>query len=338
MKRISSKTSLSSTTVTTAISKQELQVKQQQPQLQRSSLMKYSYSSNSNSNLHLLNNSVNNITHDNSRLDSSSTIQIDSFNNNYNTFTNNDKTIQNNINGNNQTQIITQTTYNDNYYITDITTPQTQNVVNVSAAAIEEPVPQKTKKSLLNFKSFDFHLKSLYSGLRNGNKTTHTRAESSSALNSNSLNNRMPPYLKIDSADNEESENLLLNYPQSPYSSRRNSDDNRSSCQLLRVNRNEGSGSQVSSSYFLSPHAFGASSGNIRRSSTSDIMSCKRSGSTSTSDSRRPSTSDLLRRARERKGSESKMGARCLSHGGLPRAGFRGGCSSSSKRRTSMAF
>ncbi|XP_065365919.1 putative mediator of RNA polymerase II transcription subunit 26 [Calliphora vicina] len=259
------------------------------------------------------------------------------------------------------------------------------------------PAKIQKKRSLLNFKSFDFHIKSLYSGLRNGSSNqnkSHSQATNlmaadgstrevvakvltaginanGSELNINELHqhihqpyNRMPPYLKIESVDNEESENLLIDYPQSPYSSRRNSsnDDNRSSSQLIHLtgdgggehqnlllqptpHRYEMSRSQASSPspYYLSPHAFASSSQNMRRSSTSDIMSgSKRSASSSTSNSRRPSTSDLLRKARERRGSETRMG-RSVSHGGLPRGGSGGGGAfrvgpGIGGRRTSMAF
>lgn len=151
-----------------------------------------------------------------------------------------------------------------------------------------------------------------------------------------------------------------VDYPQSPYSTRRNSsnDDNRSSSHLIHLtgdggdhhhllqptpHRYEMSRSQASSPspYYLSPYAFASSSQNIRRSSTSDIMSgSKRSASSSASNSRRPSTSDLLRKARERRGSETRMG-RSVSHGGLPRGGgggaFRVGPGVGG-RRTSIAF
>ncbi|XP_028897279.2 putative mediator of RNA polymerase II transcription subunit 26 [Zeugodacus cucurbitae] len=266
--------------------------------------------------------------------------------------------------------------------ITTATTPTNNNgcvLIPTSEASETEPKTQK-RRSLLNFKSFDFHIKSLYSGLRNGNK--HSQSQSSSlggcvgggsksgasaadgdgaTDNANgsglldavtpignrggtAINNRMPPYLKIESVDAEEAENLLLDYPQSPYSSRRNSsheDDHRSSSQLLHINRYDMcSRSQASSPspYYLSPYAI--DSGNIRRSSTSDIMSCKRSGTSSASDSRRPSTSDLLRKARERRGSEARMG-RSVSHSGLPRGGgprLGAGGGGGGGRRTSMAF
>lgn len=286
-----------------------------------------------------------------------------------------------------------------------------------------EPARIPKKKSLLNFRSLDFHIKSLYSGLRNGSSGQNKSNSQSSTLlnvsrgggggcggnghgprnggsvedevtnggsviiagcnaNGSELNiseqqqyhhqhhhhihqpyNRMPPYLKIESVDNEESENLLIDYPQSPYSTRRNSsnEDNRSSSQLIHLNgdgsnqylqqppsashRYEMSRSQASSPspYFLSPHAFASSSQNFRRSSTSDIMSgSKRSVCSSASTSRRPSTSDLLRKARERRGSETRMG-RSVSHGGLPRGGGGGGGAFRAGpgiggRRTSMAF
>ncbi|XP_061388274.1 putative lysozyme-like protein [Musca vetustissima] len=305
---------------------------------------------------------------------------------------------------------------------------------DVEAPPLPQPEPAAKipkKRSLLNFRSLDFHIKSLYSGLRNGSSGQNKANSQSTNLlapskgsgsggggssggdNADDLNgsgiglvsgnvvcggvgggynangselnlsdqyyhhhhihqpyNRMPPYLKIESVDNEESENLLIDYPQSPYSTRRNSsnDDNRSSSQLIHLtgggdgghggstqylqqpssashHRYEMSRSQASSPspYFLSPHAFASSSQNVRRSSTSDIMSgSKRSVCSSASTSRRPSTSDLLRKARERRGSETRMG-RSVSHGGLPRGGGGGGGAFRAGpgvggRRTSMAF
>ncbi|XP_067641907.1 probable serine/threonine-protein kinase MARK-A [Eurosta solidaginis] len=299
------------------------------------------------------------------RLDSATTIiQIDSINNN-----------------NTTTTLSTTTTA-----ITTATTPTNNNgtVLLTNDMPESEPKTQK-RRSLLNFKSFDFHIKSLYSGLRNGNK--HSQSQSSSlgggdggvgggggciedsgsgrvgdsniTDNANgsgllfntptaqrgegqTMANRIPPYLKIETVDPEEAENLLLDYPQSSYSSRRNSsheDENRSSSQLLHINRYDMcSRSQASSSspYYLSPYPIDV---NMRRSSTSDIMSGKRSGTSSTSDSRRPSTSDLLRKARERRGSEARMG-RSVSHSGLPRGGPRlgGAGGGGGGRRTSMAF
>ena len=315
------------------------------------------------------------------------TIQIDTLNNNFENTLNTALTLR-----------VNAATNNNNGDVMECATPM--------------PITKNQKKrSLLNFKSFDFHIKSLYSGLRNGTNANQNKSHSQSqhlmgadgmsmddggvkgigdinnmtltvGLNANGseLNineqyhpyNRMPPYLKIEAVDNEESENLLIDYPQSPYSSRRNSsnDDNRSSSQLIQLTGNdhqhqqqqqqqhllqqpsphryEMSRSQASSPspYYLSPHAFASSSQNIRRSSTSDIMSgSKRSASSSTSNSRRPSTSDLLRKARERRGSETRMG-RSVSHSGLPRGGGGGGGGGGAfrpgpgvgGRRTSMAF
>ncbi|CAD7087411.1 unnamed protein product [Hermetia illucens] len=139
-----------------------------------------------------------------------------------------------------------------------------------------------------------------------------------------STSTRKLPYLRVETVDTDESQNpLLVTYPQSPYQQRGSFD--KSTSQLLNISHYDMSRSQASSP-FLSP-----GSGNIRRSSTSDIV-CKKSSGTSSTDSRRPSTSDLLRRARERKDSDGGRLGRSISQGGLPRGGCRGG------RRTSMAF
>lgn len=357
MKPISSKTSLSSTTIITTVSnkpsdlitlqqqqqqqqlllqqqQQQLQQHQQyQQQLQRSSIFKGS-SSNSNSNL------LNNFNNEN-RLDSLP-IQIDSFNNNNNNSSYNNQSNQTNAGNNNESSHNTSTT-------------KDSTIINMSNIQGYEDRSNmtKAKKSLLNFRSFDFHIKSLYSGLRHAKNSPpetdpqhqhqHQHHQPNQQQRSNDTNsthaiaahNRTPPYLRVEEVDIEESENLLLDYPQSPYSSRRNSDDNRSSANLLQINQFDMSISQGSSPYYLSPIPI---SGNIRRSSTSDIM-CKRSSAgSSASSSRRPSTSDLLRKARERKGSESSIRiGRSVSHGGLPRGGGGGIGRGGGGRRTSIA-
>lgn len=269
MKPINNKNSFSSTTITTTVSKHDLQ--------QRSHLK----SSTSNNNL---NNTFNS---DNSRLDSS-TIQIDSINNNN---TSPAETVVN---------------------------KDARNLDSSDDSQIQKKKSIKRNTSLINFKSLDFHIKSIYSGLRNKSQPETPR---STTTNSSSSSTRKPPYLKVEAVDKDESENLLLTYPQSPYQHRGSFD--KSCSQLLNITQYEMSRSQASSPY-LCP-----SPGNIRRSSTSDIM-CKKSSSAN--DSRRPSTSDLLRKARERKGSESGRLGRSVSQGGLPRGGYRGG------RRTSMAY
>lgn len=337
MKPISSKTSLSSTTITTTVSNkpsdliilQQQQLQQQQQHQQRSSIFKGS-SSNSNSNL------INNLNNEN-RLDSLP-IQIDSLNNNQQSYNNQ----SNQINGGN----------NNDTSISAIQHHSAKDTTSINMSNIQGYEDRsnmtKAKKSLLNFRSFDFHIKSLYSGLRQvknppeNDQHHHHQQRSSDTHGSNGNNvavaahNRTPPYLRVEEVDIEESENLLLDYPQSPYSSRRNSDDNRSSANLLQINQFDMSISQGSSPYYLSPIPI---SGNIRRSSTSDIM-CKRSSAgSSVNSSRRPSTSDLLRKARERKGSESSIRiGRSVSHGGLPRGGGGGSIGrGGGGRRTSIA-
>ncbi|XP_034484096.1 ataxin-2 homolog [Drosophila innubila] len=265
-----------------------------------------------------------------------------------------------------------------------------QSAVDTAQNALHHASQTKVlkRRSLLNFKSFDFHIKSLYSGLRvSGAATVGHKSASASASQSQSQSQsrsssldvggildapvatqrRIPPHLRIEGVDAEpdpdpdpdadpESMKLLLDYTASPFTPRRNS-----STQLLPINR----GSSLLSPYYLSPYmAVGGAgggggagsiggagttaagddcgSGNIRRSSTSDIVNCRRRGSTASGNSRRPSTSDLLRRARERRGSEARMG-RSVSHSGMRGmggggvgGGGGGGCMGG--RRTSMAF
>ncbi|ALC48219.1 Hk [Drosophila busckii] len=195
---------------------------------------------------------------------------------------------------------------------------------------------EQLHQSLQSLQSLDFHIKSLYSGLRPNHKSA------SSSIQDNSLATvpRPAPDLRIESVDAAAPSDLLLDYTQSPYTPRRNS-----STQLLPLNN--------LSPYFLSPYAASASAAGagaaaagaaaaagdgIRRSSTSDIVGCRRRGSSaSNSNSRRPSTTDLLRRARERRGSEARMG-RSVSHSGM-RGGsmLGGGAGCMGGRRTSMA-
>lgn len=137
------------------------------------------------------------------------------------------------------------------------------------------------------------------------------------------------PYLKIDTVEKDSDENLLT-FPHSPYSPRGSFDNNAS--QYLSTNRGDYSRSTSNSP---SPYLSITTPPNLRRSSTSDIIDKKPAGAPT--DTRRPSTSDLLRRARERKGSEGGKGimsgrmGRSVSQGGLPRGGRMG-------RRTSMAL
>lgn len=178
---------------------------------------------------------------------------------------------------------------------------------------------QQTKKSvkrnfsIISFKSLDFNFKSICSSMKgkhgkdtnssgSGKSTTVPTASSSKTSITTTTK---APYLKVETVDQDvEEEHLLISFPQSPYSHRGSFDKTQS--QHLTTIPSDYSRSQTSSP-FLSI----STPPNIRRSSTSDIID-KKPGMPSTantpSESRRPSTSSLLRRARERKGSDQIKG------------------------------
>lgn len=191
----------------------------------------------------------------------------------------------------------------------------------------------RRNSSLMNFKSLDISLKSIYSTIKGG-KSEKKIAEPAvvSATANDSVNTstasvrKVPPFLKIEPVTDSDSQQLLT-YPQSPGGSQhRRSLDTNSSTFLSTAQYQDFSQSRVSSPFLC------VSAQNIRRSSTSDIIgnNKNRGGSRSAQESRRPSTSDILRKARERKGSEGRLG-RSISQGGLARGGIR-------NRRTSMAY
>lgn len=196
--------------------------------------------------------------------------------------------------------------------------------------------PEQSKKSIrrntsmISFKSLDFGLKQIYSNMKNKHKES-SGSSKPDTTSSSKTSIAKAPYLKIDTVDKDSDENLLT-FPRSPYSPRGSFDNNAS--QYLSTNQPDYSRSSNNSP---SPYLCINTPPNLRRSSTSDIIDKKPPG-TPAADARRPSTSDLLRRARERKGSEggksmmnsNRMG-RSVSQGGLPRGGRMG-------RRTSMAF
>lgn len=174
----------------------------------------------------------------------------------------------------------------------------------------------KRNFSMISFKSLDFNLKSLCSSIKNKHGKDTNSAGScrsstlpltlpQSATNKTSVTTTTkPPYLKVETVDKDvEEEHLLISFPQSPYSHRGSFDKTHS--QHLTATHSDYSRSPINSLY-LSINT----SQNIRRSSTSDIIDKKPipSSSATPTASRRPSTSDLLRRARERKGSETKGG------------------------------
>lgn len=179
--------------------------------------------------------------------------------------------------------------------------------------------PRKTKTvkrnfSIISFKSLDFNLKSLCSSMKgkhgkdpnsNSGSGKSTAAATTSSSKTSITTTTKAPYLKVEICDKDaDEEHLLISFPQSPYSHRGSFDKTQS--QHLTTVQSDYSRSQTSSP-FLSI----STPPNIRRSSTSDIIDKKPSLPSVTatpSESRRPSTSDLLRRARERKGSETKGG------------------------------
>lgn len=178
----------------------------------------------------------------------------------------------------------------------------------------------KRNFSMISFKSLDFNLKSFCSSMKNkhgkdSNSASSCRS-STTPLPQSSTNKTCvttttkPPYLKVETVDKDvEEEHLLISFPQSPYSHRGSFDKTHS--QHLTATHSDYSRSPMNSLY-LSINT----SQNIRRSSTSDIIDKKPAPSSNATPtgSRRPSTSDLLRRARERKGSETKGGTTIM-HG-----------------------
>lgn len=182
----------------------------------------------------------------------------------------------------------------------------------------------KRNTSLISFKSLDFNLKTIYSSMKNKHGRDSNTGSKSGTASSSKTSITKPPYLRVETVDIDETENLLT-FPQSPYAQHRGSFD-KSGYQYLNPQPDYSRSQTSSPSPFLSI----STPPNIRRSSTSDIMDKNHPSSQSQTDSRRPSTSDLLRRARERKGSEGAKMGRSISQGGMPRG--RAG------RRTSMAF
>lgn len=258
---------------------------------------------------------------------------------------------------------------NNNYDI-DQNTNLTQNVSKKEATIISDNHHKTTRRrSLLNFKSFDFHLKTLYTGLRHPSQiqlATETSVRIDEMLNGQQTQveggrsrpyqsyTRLPPYLKIESPNNEEIENLLIDYSQSPYSTRRNSthDDHPSYTQLIHqqeerrylqqshrshpVRPISHSPTTSTGGFLLSPCITELKEQRMRRSSTSDLVNEEKRSS-------RPSTTELLRKARERQGAGIIRIGRSASHTGLPRGGLCGSFgyrpgNIMGGRRTSMAF
>lgn len=157
-------------------------------------------------------------------------------------------------------------------------------------------------------------------------------------ISGQSNNARKAPYVRVETVDRDETENLLT-FPQSPYQ-HRGSFDRASTTTTTTTIYQQSQYLTAQENYIRSqtnsPYLSVNTTGNIRRSSTSDIIDKNKlsvilpvSGGSGDNNSRRPSTSDLLRKARER----SSCIGRSVSQGGLPRGGAR-----TTGRRTSMAF
>lgn len=175
----------------------------------------------------------------------------------------------------------------------------------------------KRNFSMLSFKSLDFNLRSICSSMKgkNAGKDTNssgsgksTTVPTASSSKTSITTTTRAPYLKVEGVEivgnDIDEEHLLISFPQSPYSHRGSFDKTQS--QHLTTIQSDYSRSQASSPYLSI-----TTPPNIRRSSTSDIIDKKPampSTNPTPNESRRPSTSSLLRRARERKGSETKGG------------------------------
>lgn len=195
-------------------------------------------------------------------------------------------------------------------------TMQATTPLNQSAQHQQQQQTKKSVKrnfSIISFKSLDFNFKSICSSMKgkhgkdtnssgSGKSTTVPTASSSKTSITTTTK---APYLKVETVDQDvEEEHLLISFPQSPYSHRGSFDKTQS--QHLTTIPSDYSRSQTSSP-FLSI----STPPNIRRSSTSDIIDKKPampSTANTPSESRRPSTSSLLRKARERKGSDQIKG------------------------------
>ena len=230
----------------------------------------------------------------------------------------------------------------------------------------EEKAKLKIKRnsSMISLKSINQNLKAMLKITRNDtSSSSDAEAGEATKLMKKPMNPPMAPSLKIDDVDIDESK-ILLNYPQSPQ--RYPSSSSASVTPAVTPTTSSTTALLQYQEYVprsASPSPYLSISISPRRSSTSDILNKKTpsgsavdnsskkssqvllsnndSGTTLTpadnnllaasSKDRRPSTSELLRKARERKGSEGKLGRSISSGGSLAR-------SSNRNRRLSMAF
>lgn len=233
----------------------------------------------------------------------------------------------------------------------------------------EEKAKMKIKRnsSLISLKSINQNLKAMLKITRNDTSSSSDAeiGEATKLMIKKPQNPPMAvtPSLRIDDVDIDDTK-MLLNYPQSPQ--RYPSSSSASVTPAVTPTTSSTSALLQYQEYVprsASPGPYLSISVSPRRSSTSDILNKKtpagsatetpkkssqfihsNSGSGTTlaadpnllnaaitKDQRRPSTSELLRKARERKGSEGKLGRSISSGGSLAR-------SSNRNRRLSMAF
>lgn len=233
-----------------------------------------------------------------------------------------------------------------------------------SPTSVDEKARGKIKRnsSLISLKSINQNLKAML-------KISRNDTSSSSDAEAGELNKKKPmnppiisaPSLRIDDVDIDETK-ILLNYPQSPQ--RYPSSSSASVTPAVTPTTLTTPLLQYQEYVPRSVSPYLSISPSPRRSSTSDILNKKpsntsvnvatdasskksirsNSGSGSalivdphlltvtTTKERRPSTSELLRKARERKGSEGKLGRSISSGSSLARSG------ANRNRRLSMAF
>lgn len=232
----------------------------------------------------------------------------------------------------------------------------------------EEKSKMKIKRnsSLISLKSINQNLKAMLKITRNDTSSSSDAEVGEATKLVKKLSNLNPPLapsLRIDDVDIDETR-MLINYPQSPQ--RYPSSSSASVTPAVTPTTSSNSALLQYQEYVprsASPSPYLSISVSPRRSSTSDILNkktptgsasetpTKKSGTLLNSNSgsgtalatadpnllntatkdRRPSTSEMLRKARERKGSEGKLGRSISSGGSLAR-------SSNRNRRLSMAF
>lgn len=224
----------------------------------------------------------------------------------------------------------------------------------------------KRNSSLISLKSINQNLKAMLKITRNDTSSSSDAEVGEATKLVKKLSNLNPPLapsLRIDDVDIDETR-MLINYPQSPQ--RYPSSSSASVTPAVTPTTSSNSALLQYQEYVprsASPSPYLSISVSPRRSSTSDILNkktptgsasetpTKKSGTLLNSNSgsgtalatvdpnllnaatkdRRPSTSEMLRKARERKGSEGKLGRSISSGGSLAR-------SSNRNRRLSMAF